>query len=151
RLSAEELVRVALVSMAACRRHLAPCSHPKSPRRFTRPQRMTCLVLKALLDETYRGAAGLLELGPPLRAAVGLERVPDPGTPKRFADRAATPELLDAVVGRVLERCAGRRASPSPSPSPSPSATPRSTRPASNARRPAPTSSPAAAAAAGGT
>lgn len=80
-------------------------SHPKSPRRYTQPQLMSCLILKALLRETYRGITAQLELSDRLCEALGLERVPSHTTLEKFAARAVTPQLLDALVGQVLGLC----------------------------------------------
>ncbi|HLL89135.1 MAG TPA: transposase, partial [Tepidisphaeraceae bacterium] len=62
-------------------------------------------VLKAYLDLTYRGVVQLLDVSDGLRGAMGLSTVPAHTTLKMFADRAATPELLDGIVGGVLRQC----------------------------------------------
>ena len=78
-------------------------SHPKSKHTFTQAQLMTCLVLKSYLNLTYRGIVQVLELSDQLRDAMGLlSTVPVHTTLKMFADRAATPELLDGIIGQVL-------------------------------------------------
>lgn len=97
------LLALAAVSMAVCRRHMASYSHPKSKHTYTQAQLMTCLVLRAYLKQTYRGLVHLLATSDGLRAALGLEAVPAHTTLKMFEARACTPELLDALVGRVLD------------------------------------------------
>lgn len=100
------LLDVAAISMVVCRRHLARYSCPKSKHCFTQAQLMSCLVLRAYLKQTYRGIVDVLAASDQLRAALGLEaRVPAHTTLKEFEKRAVTPELLDAVVGQVLELC----------------------------------------------
>ena len=101
------LLGLAGVCMVVCRRHLASYSCPKSKHTFTQPQLMTCLILKAHLKQTYRGVVDLLAASDGLRAALGLDdgRVPGHTTLKEFEKRAVTPELLDALVGRVLALC----------------------------------------------
>jgi len=70
------LLNVARVSMVACRRHMASYAHPRSKHTFTQAQLMTCLVLKAYLDLTYRGVVQLLDASDGLRGAMGLSTVP---------------------------------------------------------------------------
>ena len=97
-----DLIRI---SMLVCRRHLAKYSHPKSPRRYTQSQLMSCLILKARLDLTYRGIVELLEVSSELREAMGLERVPRHTTLEEFFSRVASVELIDRLVGEVLTLC----------------------------------------------
>ena len=101
------LLRVVGISMVVCRRHLSSYSCPKSKHAYTQAQLMSCLVLRAYLKQTYRGIVELLAVADGLRAALGLEdgRVPHASTLKKFADRVASPELLDGIVGQVLAWC----------------------------------------------
>jgi hypothetical protein len=98
------ILAVARFSMIACRRHMSTYSHAKSKHTFTQAQLMTCLVLKSYLNTTYRGIVELLALSDQLREAMGLSIVPVHTTLKMFADRAATPELLDGIIGQVLQQ-----------------------------------------------
>lgn len=104
-------VAVVALSLVVRRRHLAAYSHVKSPKKYTQRQLMTCLVLRALKDETYRGTSELLTLSPEIRDAIGLDdRVPHPSTLQKFLARVAAtdPALLDRLVGEVLEECRRR-------------------------------------------
>src|SRR5262245_54210836 len=98
------LVRAAALALAVAADELPPYSCPKSPRRFTQPQLLACLVLKAYLRQTYRGIADLLGVADDLRRALGLTRVPDYSTLQRFADRAVSPDLIDRLLGRLVGR-----------------------------------------------
>lgn len=64
---------------------------------------MTCLVLKAYLNQTYRGIVDILENSDTLGQAMGLVAVPTFTTIQEFQKRAISPELLDAIVGEVLK------------------------------------------------
>jgi hypothetical protein len=97
------LLNVTTLSMTVCRRHLAPYSHPMSPHRFTQTQLMTCLVLRAYLKTTYRGVIDILEASLELQERMGLKCVPNYSTLKKFSDRIASPELVDALLGQILE------------------------------------------------
>jgi hypothetical protein len=94
-------VRAAELALAVAGDELPAYSCPKSPRRFTQPQLLACLVLKAHLKQTYRGVADLLGASDDLRRVLGLARVPDYSTLQRFADRVVTPAVLDRVLGRL--------------------------------------------------
>ena len=96
------LLNVASLSMIVCRRHLAAYANKMSPRRFTQAQLMTCLVLRAYLKTTYRGIVDLLEASDQLRERLGLTQLPNYSTLKKFADRVASPELVDALLGQIL-------------------------------------------------
>jgi hypothetical protein len=96
------LLVVAEFALAAAQAELPPYSCPKSPKKFTQPQLLACLVLKAHQKQTYQGVTDILAVSDALRTALGLERVPDPSTLCRFADRAATPAVIDRLLGRVL-------------------------------------------------
>jgi hypothetical protein len=102
------LVELLELTMLVCRRHMRSYSHPKSKHTFTQAQLMSCLVLRARLNLTYRGTSELLSASDGLRAAMGLETVPAHTTLKMFSDRCATPELLDALLGQILELCRER-------------------------------------------
>jgi hypothetical protein len=83
---------------------LPPYSHPKSPRKYTQPQLLACLLLKAHLKQSYRGIADLLAAADGLRDALGLARVPDHSTLQDFAARAVSPEAVDRLLAALLER-----------------------------------------------
>ncbi|MBX9625784.1 MAG: transposase [Gemmataceae bacterium] len=98
------LVRVAELALETAAGELPADSCPKSPRRFTQPQLLACLVIRAYQKQTYRGVADLLAASDELRGALGLARVPDYSTLQRSADRAVTPDLVDRLLGRLVER-----------------------------------------------
>lgn len=98
-----ETVRVAQLALRLARRHMADCSHPKSLRKFTQPQLLACLVLKAHLGLTYRRTEEMLVLMPAVREALGIVEVPRFTTLQEFANR----DSIGALVGGVL-RSVGR-------------------------------------------
>ena len=91
---------------AACRA-LPAHRHPFSPKKFTQPQLMACLVLKEFSRLDYRGLAEHLADHPDLCALIGLKVVPHFTTFQKAAQRllAAAPgrEMFDAVLDRALE------------------------------------------------
>jgi len=100
------LRRIAQLALQAAQRCLPDYSHPKSPRRYTQPQLLACLVLKAHLKQSYRGIVEVLEESPALRQVLGLkeDRVPRHTTLEEFAARlGGGPQTIDQVVGEVLK------------------------------------------------
>ncbi len=97
---------IAGMTLDLARAELPEYSHPKSPKKFTQPQLLACLVLKAYQRSAYRGTEDLLGCADRLRKALELKQVPDHSTLQKFADRAVSPELLDrmlASLNRKLE------------------------------------------------
>ena len=81
--------------------------HPFSPKEFTQPQLMACLVLKESSRLDYRGLAEHLADHPDLCTLIGLKVVPHFTTFQKAAQRllAAAPgrEMFDAVLDRAPE------------------------------------------------
>jgi hypothetical protein len=96
------LIRIVHLSLAVCRRHMSSHSHKKSPRKFTQPQLMTCLILRALTKTTYRGFVEFLAVSPVLQEAMGLRSLPHFSTLQCFAERL-NPDLVDSLLGQVLK------------------------------------------------
>jgi hypothetical protein len=97
------LLRVAKLSLCLARKFMPSYSHPKSPHKFTQPQLMACLILRAYLKETYRGVVDQLDASKELRETLGLQRLPDYSTLKRFADRSAVAEITDAILADLAK------------------------------------------------
>lgn len=97
------LVQIATFSMRAARKHVAAYSHIKSRRDFTQPQLLTCLVLRAVTRNNYRGICELLTLCPALREAIGLTKVPHWTTLQKFMAKPQIPLIIDTMIGAVLK------------------------------------------------
>lgn len=100
------LLEVASLSLRVARRFAADYSHPKSPRKFTQPQLLACLVLRAYLKTTYRGVIEVLEVSEALRQRLGLQRLPHYSTLKRFADRSDVPEIIGGMLAEIVKEFA---------------------------------------------
>jgi len=98
------LLNVAKLALKLGKKSLADYSHPKSPKTYTQPQLLACLVLKTYLKTTYRGVVELIELSPPLVEALELKEIPDYSTLKYFADRID----LDTFLPTVFAALAGQ-------------------------------------------
>lgn len=98
------LIRVVELSLVSSRRCMSSYSHCKSPHKFTQPQLMTCLILRAYLKTTYRGVIELLDASETLCEKLGLEQLPHYSTLKRFADRSDVAAITDAMLADILRR-----------------------------------------------
>lgn len=96
------LIEVSRLSMRLSGRYMQPYSHPKSPKRFTQSQLMTCLILRAYLKTIYRGIIEVLETSERLQKCLGLKRLPHYSTLKYFADRSDTQAIVDAMLGEIV-------------------------------------------------
>ncbi|MFN7019764.1 MAG: hypothetical protein ACK4WH_00370 [Phycisphaerales bacterium] len=105
-----ELLAVVRVSMRIGRRCMRACSHAKSPKVFTRPQLLACLILKACTRTSYRGVIELLALMPAVYEAIGLRQLPDHSTLGKFAERKDVLAIVDRRPARLVEEVgAGER------------------------------------------
>jgi hypothetical protein len=98
--------RVFQVAYDAARNALPAHRHKFSPKKFTQPQLLACLVLKESLRTDYRGLAEHLADHTDLARAIDLKAVPHFTTFQKAAERllvaAPARKLFDAVLGRAL-------------------------------------------------
>lgn len=98
-----ELLSVVRVSMRVGRRCMRAYSHAKSPKVFTQPQLLTCLILKAYTKASYRGVIELLALMPAVYEAIGLRQLPDHSTLCKFAERKDVQAIVDRCLARLVK------------------------------------------------
>jgi len=100
---------------AACRA-LPAHRHKYSPKKFTQPQLMACLVLKNFSHLDYRGLAEHLTDHPDLTSLIGLKAVPHYTTFQKAAARllksAPARAMFDAVLEQAVRRGVRRRRVP---------------------------------------
>ena len=96
---------VARMALRAARDSLVDHAKAKSPKKFTQPQLMTCLVIKEFLQLDYRGTHTLLTEWSDLRRAVGLKKTPHFTTLCAAANRLLGKTNADAVLAAVLNHC----------------------------------------------
>jgi hypothetical protein len=98
--------RVLQVAYEAACQALPAHRHKFSPKKFTQPQLMACLVLKDFSRLDYRGLAEHLADHPDLARLIGLKVIPHYTTFQKAAARLfkATPSraMFDAVLDRAL-------------------------------------------------
>ena len=74
--TSKSTLTVAQVALRAARDSLPDYAKAKSPKKFTQPQLVACLVIKEFLQLDYRGTRTLLSEWSDLRRVLGLEKVP---------------------------------------------------------------------------
>jgi hypothetical protein len=93
---------VARMTLRAARDCLPDQARAKSPKKFTQPQLVTCLVIKEFLQLDYRGVHTLLQEWSDLRNLLGLTQVPHFTTlcaaAKRLLGQGQAGALLDAIL-----------------------------------------------------
>jgi hypothetical protein len=100
--TSKSTLTVAKMALRAARDSLPDHAKAKSPKKFTQPQLMVCLVIKEFLQLDYRGIHILLSEWSDLRRVIGLKKVPHFTTlcaaAKRLLGKARTDTTLDAVL-----------------------------------------------------
>ncbi len=99
-----ELLAVVALSMRVGRRCMRAYSHVKSPKVFTQPQLLACLILKAYTKTTYRGVIELLALMPAVYEAIGLRQLPDHSTLCKFAERKDVQAVVDRCLAELVNQ-----------------------------------------------
>ena len=93
---------VALVAYATAKRTLPPFSHLKSPKKFTQPQLVACLVLKEFFRTDYRGIIEILLDSSDLQKVLELEEVPHYTTLQKAAKRFTNKRTITRLLRETL-------------------------------------------------
>jgi len=93
---------VALVAYATAKRSFPPYRHLKSPKKFTQPQLVACLVLKEFFKTDYRGIMEILTDSSDLRKVLELKEVPHYTTLQKAARRLTEKKMLDHLMRGIL-------------------------------------------------
>lgn len=93
---------VALVAYATAQRTLPPFSHLKSPKKFTQPQLVACLVLKEFFRTDYRGIMEILADSSDLQKALELEEIPHYTTLQKAARRFTTKKTIEKLLRTTI-------------------------------------------------
>lgn len=103
----DRLERFARTALVLADRAVGPYTSRFSRRDFTQPQLLAVLLLRGVMDQTYRGVYLLLKSSDTLRHALGLRKVPHWTTLERTANTPGTRELLDAVMAELMASLGG--------------------------------------------
>jgi transposase len=104
--SPQDVAREALAAGAAA---LARFSHKFSPKTFTQPQLLACLMLRKLFRTDYRGIAAILQDHAELRGILGLVKVPHFTTLHKASLRLLSQPQFRTLLAQTLRRVLRRR------------------------------------------
>ena len=94
--------QVADLSMQLAQRHLAEYGATRSRHDFTQRQLMSCLILRAYLNTTYRGVLEALAASQSLRQCLGLqEKLPHYTTLQKFSARSQVVAIAQKIVATI--------------------------------------------------
>jgi hypothetical protein len=101
-------------AVAAAAYHIARDTLPEhfsrySPKKFTQPQLMACLVLKAFFNTDYRGIVQILNDCPSLCKTIGLHAVPHFTTLQKASRRLLNTCNGEKMIERTITVVVGRR------------------------------------------
>lgn len=100
---------VAMVAYATARQSLALYSRPKSPKKFTQPQLVACLVLKEFFKTDYRGIVEILADSSDLSKTLELETIPHYTTLQKAAYRLTQKKTLDRLMRDIIALAVGTK------------------------------------------
>lgn len=101
--------KVALVAYATAKQSLPLYSRTKSPKKFTQPQLVACLVLKEFFKTDYRGIMEILEDSSDLRNVLELTHVPHYTTLQKAAHRLTQKKTLDRLMNDIIALAIGTK------------------------------------------
>lgn len=94
--------QTAQVAYLAAQKSLPLYSHEFSPKKFTQPQLVACLVLKEFFTTDYRGIVGILGDSSDLRKALELKEVPHYTTLQKAARRLFRKKNMRKLIAGIL-------------------------------------------------
>lgn len=94
---------VAQVAYKVAQQTFPPYRHLKSPKKFTQPQLITCLVLKEFFKTDYRGVVEIMRDSTDLRQTIELQEIPHYTTLQKAAQRFTDKRSMDKLVGAILK------------------------------------------------
>lgn len=94
--------QTARVAYAAAKKTLPDYSHQYSPKKFTQPQLVACLVLKEFFTTDYRGISAILEDSSDLKKVLELKVVPHYTTLQKAAARLLKKKTMRKLIESIL-------------------------------------------------
>ena len=97
--------RVLLAAYAVAKDALGDYTHRCSPKKFTQPQLMACLILKEFFKTDYRGIEAILKDSPHLVSAIEMKAVPHFTTLQKTASRLTRKAMADRLLDATIRLC----------------------------------------------
>ena len=96
---------VARVALRVAQDALPDYARPRSPKKFTQPQLLACLIVKEFSNKDYRGVSVMLAEWSDLRQTLGLKKAPHFTTLNQAAGRLLTKDRWDQLMASTLAAC----------------------------------------------
>ena len=93
------------MALEAAQQAVTEYAHTKSPRKFTQPQLLACLIIKELRGLDYRGIHVMLSEWSDLRQVLGLHRVPHFTTLCAASKRLLRKPIAETLLRSILQQC----------------------------------------------
>jgi len=103
--TSKSTLTVARMALRAAQGAMPPYAHPKSPKKFTQPQLVACLIVKEFLRLDYRGIHVLLGEWSDLREVLELRKAPHFTTLCAASRRLLTQARVAALLSATLALC----------------------------------------------
>jgi len=103
--TSKSTLTVARMALRVGRDALPDYARPKSPRKFTQPQLLACLIVKEFAGKDYRGMQVMLAEWSDLRNVLGLTQAPHFTTLCQAARRLLCQPLADRLLSATLAAC----------------------------------------------
>jgi hypothetical protein len=103
--TSKSTLTVARMALRAAQGAMSPYAHPKSPKKFTQPQLVACLIVKEFLRLDYRGIHVLLGEWSDLREVLELRKAPHFTTLCAASRRLLTQARVAALLSATLALC----------------------------------------------
>ena len=100
---------VALVAYVTAKQSLPLYSRLKSPKKFTQPQLVACLVLKEFFKTDYRGIMEILADSSDLQGVLELKSIPHYTTLQKAAHRLTQKKTLDRLMNDIIALAIGTK------------------------------------------
>lgn len=94
--------QTAVVAYAAAKQALPAYGHKFSPKKFTQPQLVACLVLKEFFTTDYRGIVAILEDASDLQRVLELTEVPHFTTLQKAASKLLKKKIMRKLMTSIL-------------------------------------------------
>lgn len=105
----QSIERVAELAMRLSQPYLADYGASRSRHDFTQRQLMSCLILRAYLNTTYRGVIEALAVSQELRGRLGLtDQLPHFTTLQKFSERSQVAAIAQKIIVRIGELVAAK-------------------------------------------
>ncbi|MFH1188681.1 MAG: IS5 family transposase [bacterium] len=93
---------IAFVAYNTAKQSLPNYQHLKSPKKFTQPQLVACLVLKEFFTADYRGITEILYDSSDLKKILELKTIPHYTTLQKAAQRLTKKDILEKLIQEIL-------------------------------------------------